>query len=47
MFEQAVRKLRYGEHEHQVEKQLDEGDAMVLVAVAGPQMAGASGDHAR
>ena len=36
MFEQTVRKLRHREHEHQVEKQFDEGDAMVLVAVAGP-----------
>ena len=43
MFEQAVRKLRHREHEHQVEKQFDGGDARALVAAAGPQMAGAGG----
>jgi hypothetical protein len=45
MFEQAMGKLRHGEHEHQVEEQFDEGDAMMLVAAAGPQMAGAGCNH--
>ena len=39
--QQAVRELRDGEHEHQVEEQLDVGDAAVLVAAAGPKMIGA------
>ena len=43
MLEQAVRKLRHREHEHEVEEQLDEGDA--AVAVPDPQVTGASGDH--
>ena len=34
MLEQPVRELRDREHEHQVEEQFDEGDAMMLVAAA-------------
>jgi hypothetical protein len=35
--QQAVRELGDGEHEHQVEEQLDEGDPRRGVAAAGPQ----------
>ena len=43
--QQAMRKLRDREHEDEVEEQLDEGDAMVVVAVANAQVAGAGGEH--
>ena len=39
MLEQPVRKLGDREHEHEVEEQLDEGDA--AVAVPHPQVTGA------
>jgi hypothetical protein len=37
MLEQRMRKLRDGEHEHQVEKQLDEGRLVVFVSVPAAQ----------
>ena len=46
MLEQAVRELRDREHEHQVEEQLDERDAMMLVPVPHPQLTGARREHA-
>ncbi len=47
MMQQPVGKLRDREHEHQVEEQLDEGDPMVLVAVADAEVIVAGGEHAR
>ena len=37
MLEQGVRQLRDGEHEHQVEEQLDEGRLVVLVPIPAAQ----------
>jgi hypothetical protein len=36
-----MRKLGDGNHEHQVEEQLDKADTAVLVAIPGPTMIGA------
>ena len=41
MLQQAVRKLRHGEHEDEIKEQLDEGDAAVRVPVSHPQVTGA------
>ncbi len=43
--QQPVRELGHGEDEHQVEEQLDVGDAAALMAAALAQMAGAGCDH--
>jgi hypothetical protein len=45
MRQQSMRELGDGEHEHQVEEQFDEGDAVMRVTVPGPQVIGAGRDH--
>ena len=47
MLEQTVRELRDREHEHQVEEQLDVGDAMVLVSVPYPKVICSCREHRR
>ena len=44
VFEQAVRKLRHREHEHEIEEQFDVGDARVPAASLS-QMVLARGEH--
>ena len=46
MLQQSVRKLCDREDEHEIEEQLDEGDAVVLMALPRPQMIAARGEHA-
>ena len=45
MFQEALRELRNGKNDHQIEKQFDEGDAATLIVLADSQQTGARREH--